>query len=125
MKSNIIFGWPQKGSGASGFLLMALFFPILLIRFCEEWAHRGTWEFLMWAGLLLAWVVVWPLALLRRLGGIGLDRAWALPILMPAVLLFVALFRNWPHSVAVAIVMITIAPAAALIFLSKPREMQL
>ena len=124
MRSNIIFAWPQKGSGASGFLLMALFFPLLLIRFFEQWAHRDSWEFLMWAALFLAWVVVWPIALLRRLERIGLNRAWALPILIPAALLLVALFRDWPHGVAVAIAPVSIASAAVLIFFSEPKKVQ-
>ncbi|MGB6721612.1 MAG: hypothetical protein WBE72_12510 [Terracidiphilus sp.] len=105
-------------------MLMALLFPVLILRFSQQLSHRDTWEFLIWASLFLAWIVIWPIALLRRLARIGLNRAWLLPILLPAAALAVALLRHWPHGLAVVLLNLTIAASVLLVFLSPRARAQ-
>jgi hypothetical protein len=118
MPARVVFGWPQKGSGASGFLLMALFAPLLIIRVTDQWSRRDTWEFLMWGALSLLWLVAWPLAILRVLSRAGLNRGWLLPLLLPAALLLVAVSLHWPHRLTSAILMVSIVAPALIAFLS-------
>jgi hypothetical protein len=99
-------------------VLRALSCPLIILGFFEQLPQRNTWEFLIWAALFLAWTVIWPIVVLRRLARIGLNKAWLLPILLPAAVLMVALLRHWPHGLAVVLLMLTIAAPALLVFLS-------
>ena len=125
MPSRWVFSWPEKENGASYFVLRVLLFPVLILGFSEQLFHRDTWEFLIWAALFLAWIVIWPIAVLRRLARIGVNRAWLLAILLPAAVLMVALLRHWPHGLAEVLLMLTIAAPILLVFLSPRTRGQL
>jgi hypothetical protein len=118
VRSKLVFAWPERAKGASGFLLMALFFPVLIIRFSDQLPHPYGWEFLTWSVLFVLWIVVWPIAILRRLARIGLNKTWVLPVLLPAAVLLVALLRHWPHRFSATLALLTIAAPTLLVFLS-------
>jgi hypothetical protein len=124
MPSKVEFCWPERGNGASYFVLRALLFPVLILGFSEQLSHRDTWEFLIWAALLLGWIVIWPIAVLRRLARTGLSRAWLLPILLPAAVLVVGLVRHWTHDFVSVLLILAVAPSVSLVFLSPRASAQ-
>lgn len=119
LKSDLFFTLPKRGTGASWFGLMALWFSLCIIDFIAELHHRSAVWFWIILVILLAILVNWPITIIRRLDRLQLNRLWLVPILSPAALLLLTFLEKAPHRFTSVVLIPAIAAPMLLIFLGR------
>jgi len=93
-----------------------------MIHFSDVWNRPSTFQFWFWLISLVFFVVTWPFVVIRRLDEIRFRRVWAIPILLPTVVLFTLLVERWPHILATAALVVSAAAPLPLVLFRGHRD---
>jgi hypothetical protein len=114
----------KRPISGSGYALVALLTPLIIIHIAEGWTAQDRTTFLFYLIVAPLYALIWPLATMRRLVYLRLSRLWILPILLPLGLLSLTLFWHYPHKITAMLLLVAVVVQAPLIFLSPRKHFQ-